>query len=274
MSNGLDLKVDAEAFWHHYLTRGEAPKLLNPPWYRSRTFQRFVRHMPSSPRCTICGFPFEGVGGRLLRLAGVVPSQLNPHFCNVCEWAAQHFQGGAEVETTVLFADIRGSTSLAETMKPAEFSRLINRFYDLATTALIDTNGMVEKLVGDEVTGFYVPGFAGPHHAQSAIKAARQILRATGHGKPDGVWLPVGVGIHTGTVYIGAMRSDAGMFDIAILGDAANVGARLASQAGSGEILISEAARDCAAMENNKLELRQLQLKGKSEPVDTWVIHD
>ena len=207
-----------------------------------------------------------------MRLLGIVPSQLNPQFCNLCEWAAEHFQGGAEVESTLLFADVRGSTGLAEKLNPAEFSRLINRFYQVATTALIHTDGMVEKLVGDEVVGFYVPGFSGPHHARAAIKAARQILQATGHGTPDGPWLPVGVGIHTGTIYIGSVRSDAGVFDIAVLGDAANVGARLAGQAARGEILVSEAARVCAGLEKGKLEQRQLQLKGRAEPVNTWVI--
>jgi adenylate cyclase len=274
MKEHVDLKVNAEAFWHHYMTTGEPPKWLNPPWYRSRSFQLLFRHLPASPRCHLCASPFKGVGGRFMRILGVVPSQLNPQFCNTCEWIAENFQGGAEVESTLLFADVRGSTGLAEKLNPAEFSRLINRFYDVATTALIQTNGMVEKLVGDEVTGFYVPGFSGPQHAQAAIKAARQILRATGHGTRDGSWLPVGVGIHTGTIYVGAVRSDAGVCGIAVLGDAANVGARLAGQAGQGEILVSEGARVCAGLERGKMEMRQLHLKGRTESVDAWVVLD
>src|SRR5256885_16108413 len=110
MEQHVDPNANAEAFWHHYLTTGEPPKWLHPPWYRSRSFQFLLRHLPSSPRCRICAYPFKGTGGRFMRLLGIVPSQLNPQFCNLCEWAAEHFQGGAEVEATLLFADVRGST--------------------------------------------------------------------------------------------------------------------------------------------------------------------
>jgi adenylate cyclase len=273
MAGPVDLKSGAEDFWRHYMTQGEPPDWLNPPWYRSKVVQPFVRHLPSSPRCHVCHAPFQGVGGALMRhLFAIVPSRMNPNLCNLCEWAADHFPGGAEVEATLLFADVRGSTGLAEKSSPAEFSRLINRFYSAATSAIIRTNGMIEKLIGDEVVGFYVPGFAGSQHAREAVKAARQILHETGHGQGDGPWLPVGVGIHTGTVFIGAVRSEAGISEISVLGDAANVGARLAGQAGPGEVLLSEAARACAGLDKTGLEARQLQLKGRTESVETWVL--
>lgn len=272
LEQAVDMETNAEAFWNHYLTHGEPPEWMGMPWYRSGLIKMLLRRLPGSPRCLICGYPFKGPGGSVARLLGIAPSRLNPLYCNLCEWAAENYQGGAEVEATLLFADVRGSTGLAERLHPGEFSRLINRFYDAATTALIRTNGMIEKLIGDEVTGFYVPGFCGPHHATAAIKAARQILKATGHSAAGEPWLPVGIGIHTGTIYVGAVRSDAGVFDIVVLGDAANVAARLAGQARAGEILLSEAACACAEVEKGRMEQRRLRLKGRRQQVETWVM--
>jgi adenylate cyclase len=197
---------------------------------------------------------------------------MNPQLCNVCERFASRFHGGTELEVTMLFADVRGSTGLAEGIRPAEFSRQINRFYKAVTEVLFATNAFVEKLIGDEVAGFYVPGFAGPKHAQVAVDAARKILKATGHMDPSGPWIPVGIGVHTGVAYIGSVEVAEGISDIAILGDAVNTTARLSSQAGLGEVIISEATRVAAGLEPGGMQSRQLNLKGKSEVVEAWIL--
>jgi hypothetical protein len=114
----------------------------------------------------------------------------------VCEEFAERYPGGAEVELTMLFADIRGSTSLAETMSPMAFSKLINRFYQAAMDVLVRHEAVIDRLVGDEMIGYFLPGFAGLEHTRQAIQAAREIFKATGHGQPDGPWVPVGVGVH------------------------------------------------------------------------------
>ena len=181
--------------------------------------------------------------------------------------------GGAEVELTFLFADVRNSTALAERMSASEFSRLMRRFYLAATDVLVKTDAMIERLAGDAVIGFYFPGFAGPHHAHLAVQAARELLRVTDHGQPGGPWLPVGVGIHTGVAFVGVVGgADGTVTDFTALGDNVNVAARLSSQAGQGEILISDASYAAAGLDLGDLERRQLQLKGKSEPVGVRVL--
>jgi class 3 adenylate cyclase len=190
----------------------------------------------------------------------------------MCEEFAEKYKGGAEVELSILFVDVRGSTRLAEKMNPTEFSKLINRFYNATTKVLFDTGALVEKLIGDAVTGFYTPGFSGPNHARVAIDAARTILKATGHDLPSGPWIPIGIGIHTGRAYVGSVHSDAGITNIAVLGDTANTGARLASLAGAGEIFISQATASCAGLEASGVEIRRLELKGRDEPVEVWVL--
>ncbi len=158
-------------------------------------------------------------------------------------------------------------------MSATEFSRLMNRFYAAATGVLIKTDALIDKLVGDEVIGVYFPAFAGSEPARLAVQAAQELLRVTGHGDPGGPWLPVGVGVHTGITFFGTVSGADGTFsDFTALGDNVNITARLASQAGPGEALISDAACSAAGLDLGHLEQRQLELKGKSEPVSVRVL--
>ena len=160
---------------------------------------------------------------------------MNPNYCDTCDRFVRTHPGGAEVEISMLFADVRGSTALAEQMPPTEFSRLMNRFYDCANRIVIDSDGLVDKLVGDEVVALYVPA-VGSDHARKAVEAAGDLLRATAD------LVPVGAGVHTGVAYVGSVGSESTVADFTALGDAVNVTARLASLAGSVRHSISEAA--------------------------------
>jgi adenylate cyclase len=192
--------------------------------------------------------------------------------CNVCEHYAADNLGGAEIELSMLFADVRGSTTLAEQMGTTAFSRLISRFYQAATDVMVHTDALVDKLIGDEVTGLYVPGFAGEQHAKAAIEAAKLLLTVTGHADADGPWVPVGAGVHTGEAFVGAVGSEQGLTDITTLGDAPNTAARLAGSAATGEIVVSVEAARAAELDTSDLESRSLDLKGKAEPVAVHVI--
>src|SRR3990172_4629142 len=211
-------EYNPDDIWRNYLTTGKAPSEVPSFWFETKVLRPFVHRLPAEPRCRICSFPFHGIGGRLARsLLDLQPSRLNPQMCNACERFAQRFQGGAEVEASFLFADVRGSTRLAEQLGPLAFSALINRFYLAVSKELFSHNAMIEKLIGDEVTGFFVPGMAGPAHARAAVEAAEAILHATGHGTPAGPWVPVGVGVHTGTAFIGGVQTNQGSADVVVL---------------------------------------------------------
>lgn len=257
-----------EEVWRNYLTTGGFDK--------DRRQRHLFRVLPTREgrRCKNCYAPFAGVGGTLVRLVyGKRPSNMNPRLCNICEQFALKYHGGAEIDLSLLFADIRGSTALAEGVSPSEFSQLINRFYTASTNVLIQTDAFIDKLSGDEVAAIYVPGLAGPEYARRAVEAAQDLLRATGHSDPGGPWVPVGAGVHSGVAFVGAVGSKDGLTDITVLGDVANTTARLASQAGAGEVIVSEAAVAAAGLDTEGLEQRQLELKGRSEPVKVWVIH-
>ena len=254
-----------EGFWHAYLTTGE---------FEKETRQRkFFRMLPGHPRCKNCYAPFQGIGSRIVHMMyGKGPSKLNPQLCNICEIFAHKFQGGAEIELSLLFVDVRGSTTLAEEMNPTEYSKLINRFYKTATHVMVHSDALIDKIIGDQAAGMYVPGFAGPDHAQAAIQAAQEILHETGYGSPAGAWIPLGAGVHTGTAFVGSVGSEEGTSDITVLGDTPNTAARLSSSAQDGEILISESAITSAGLANGDLEKRSLELKGKSEPINVCVM--
>lgn len=250
-----------EEEWYKMLTEGES---IN------RHLYHLYGLLPSDPRCKLCAAPFKGVGGFLMRLIGRDQSKYNPRFCIPCE-KFEH-PGGAEVVLTMLFADVRGSTSLAEQMSAREFSQLINRFYTVATRVMIQTDALVDRLVGDEAIGFYIPAFAGPDHPRRAVEAAQDLLRLTGHREAKGPWLPVGIGVHTGRAYVGVVGGEDSPMDFTALGDNVNITARLASEAGPGEILISEAAYSAANLQPRDLEHRQMDLKGKSEQIGVYVL--
>ncbi len=183
------------------------------------------------------------------------------------------YPGGTELEISMLFVDVRGSTKLAEGMRATEFSRLMNRFYKEATDALIKTDAYIDKFVGDEVIGLYFPLFAGKNHAGAAVQAAQEMLRATKYTNENSQALAIGVGVHTGVAYVGTVSGTEGsVIDVTALGDNVNITARLASQAGPGEALISEVAYIAAGLNIGKVEQRQLELKGKSEPVRVRVL--
>lgn len=235
--------------------------------------RRVLGLLPSDPRCTLCMSPFEGIGGTLVRvLMNKKRSTLNPLMCNACEEGLKKLRYGKEMELSMLFADMRGSTSLAENMSPTEFKGLIDRFYNETTHVLVHSFALIDKLAGDEVSGFYLPGMIGERFVHEAVEAGLEVLRVTGHADPEGPWAPTGVGIHTGRAYYGAVSSSDGLVELTALGDSVNVAARLASQAAAGELLISEHTARKAEIDTRDLEVRTLELKGKSEPMDVWVM--
>ena len=211
--------------------------------------------------------PFTGFTGEIMRLLGKNPSNFNPHLCSACDAFARANPGGVEIRLSMLFADIRGSTGLAERMNPAEFAKLIDRFFATGTHILSQTDAIIDNLAGDQVSGYYVPGLVGPNHALVAVRAAQALLQATGHGDPSGHWIQIGVGVHSGEAFIGAVGTQGGITDITALGDAVNIAARLGANAGPGEILVSKETYSDAGFELDNLEQRELALKGRSKSV-------
>jgi adenylate cyclase len=219
----------------------------------------------------MCAAPFSGVGGLVMPLFGHARWAKNPKYCTGCFRVLRASHGGAEIECSLLFADVRGSTTLAEQMSPSDFTRLMGRFFDTATSVLIDEGAMVDKFVGDEVIGLFIPAMATESHAEHAVNAARRLLHETGHGRPEVPWLPIGIGVNTAVAHVGSVGR--GMdTEMTAMGDAVNTTARLSSVAAAGEILVPIEAAAKAHMLPDGLERRSLELKGKTTPTEVLVL--
>jgi adenylate cyclase len=261
---GRKSKKSREEQWRDVLTGEARGHVCWQPWMR-----RISKSIPSDPRCKLCDTPF-GPPGNVMRFIGFGPSPLNRRICSGCIRALEKRPGGAEIELSLLFADVRGSTALAERAGAAEYSQLISKFYGVAAKAIDRRNGIVDKFVGDQTVALFVPCFTGDRHAEAAIAAAHELLVETGHadGEP---WIPVGAGIHTGVAYVGAV-GEGDALDFTALGDSVNTAARLAASAGIGEVLVSGAASASSGLDTHGLETRTLSLRGRTERVEAWVM--
>jgi adenylate cyclase len=128
-----------------------------------------------------------------------------------------------------------------------EFRQVINRFYTGSTRVISEEDGLLEKLAGDSVAAFWGAGFAGPDYVLRTIKVAQNLSRLMVRQQ-----IPVGIGVHSGVAYFGAMGSADGLTDISAIGDEVNLAARLTSRALAGEIIVSEPVPIRVLHENGK----------------------
>jgi adenylate cyclase len=236
--------------------------------HRGRAFVRVMRVLPSAPRCACCRAPFGGVGGRIVRPLGLGPSRKNPQLCALCFEKAP--MGGYDMEIGVLFADIRGFTSMAERSEPGAMAELLNRFYATATQILC-RHAIIDKLVGDEVMALYLPMLFDDDVAQHMVTDARELLQAAGYGAADEPWVKLGVGLDYGRAFVGNVGSGA-VKDFTAIGDVVNTASRLQGAAAGGEIVISSRVHALAGDHAPGATPRELELKGKTEPERAMVI--
>ena len=255
MLPGSDDMNGGDTVWKKVLTDGHASLV------RAR---HAFRYLPSAPRCKLCNNPFGGPVGRLFAAAGFRPSRKNPNLCMRCCDALP--RGGAEVDIAVLFADVRGSTALGNRRAAAEFAAVLNRFYSAATQVLLRHDAVIDKLIGDEVMAFFVPGISGPRYRQRAIEAGVDLLKAVGYGTLDGPWLDVGVAVNAGIAYVGNVGG--AVVDFTALGSPVNAAARMQQLAAGGELLVAGGVADELMAGARR---RTLNLRGQTEPADVFV---
>lgn len=231
---------------------------------------KYFRALPSAPRCKACQVPFAGPFTPVLRAAGFKPWQLNGRLCHHCFNGIDKARGGAEVPVSLLFADVRGSTSLAEEMSASEFRALVDGFYKLVFKAVDRNHGVVDHLAGDGVMALWTQRFGGKEHPAHALAAGREVVADLMVDRVLADRVPAGVGVHTGTAWVGVV-GESGAHDFTVLGDAPNTVARLGSAAQAGELLMSSAITNAVDLDTSGLEERHMELKGKAEPFQAWV---
>jgi adenylate cyclase len=228
--------------------------------YRMR---RVVRLIPRSPRCKLCNVPFAGPG-RIFRLAGFGQSRKNPKMCNNCFERAP--MGGEETEVGVLFADVRGYTALVESASPEEAATLLAPFYRAARDVLMSKDAVIDKLVGDEVMGLFIPLFIGEDAVRKMVEAGVELLEQTA-----AVGLAVGAGADFGVAFVGNVGEE-DVKDFTALGDVVNTAARLQAQAEPAQLITSERVYEAVRDRFPAARRVELELKGKSAPVVAHLI--
>lgn len=208
------------------------------------------------------------------RLFGIKPSRMNPNICTLCETLFEVVmkRKAIEIEATILFADIRNYTTVAQAVDAAELSRLLNFFYDECATAVWAHDGLLNKAIGDSILAIFNFPLKHATHTQRALAAAQDIRqRCNDHCKRelakhglDAAELGIGIGIDCGTLTFGEFGTT--HTELTAIGQVVNRAARLQSVAAPGEILISEAASQALGTTPVPFERREVLLKGYVGP--------
>ncbi|WP_319522633.1 adenylate/guanylate cyclase domain-containing protein [uncultured Desulfosarcina sp.] len=178
---------------------------------------------------------------------------------------------GHKNDATILFADIRGFTAYAEAREPERVVEMLNTYFDIATRAILDYGGYVDKFIGDGVLGvFGVPVYRNDHverTVRAALDLMDQLRSRNVQGNP--LLSSVGIGIHTGPVVSGNIGSPAKM-EYTVIGDTVNLASRLSSLACPGEVLVTDAVVSALRPLIQVEPAGSRAIKGKTAPVETF----
>lgn len=243
------------------ILRGDGSIALGP-----RLGRKVFALIPGRPRCKFCNAPYGGPLALPFRLLGYRPSQKTPHVCARClEWAPE---GGAIVPLTILFAHVRGYTSLTESPAREAVSTLLNRFYEVASRVLLKHEAVLGQLAADQVMGLFVPGLSGRDYPHKAVAAAVALLEAVGYRTSGGPWLDIGIGISTGAEFCGNVGGG-GFKDFTAVGEVTNTATRLTARAISGEAIVDAATR-AVATEFSFKSGDVVTVEGRPTPLQTY----
>jgi adenylate cyclase len=188
--------------------------------------------------------------------------------------------GGVNQEVTVMFADIRGFTTMSETMEPSRVVEILNEYFTRVTDVIFDNGGTLDKYIGDAVMAVFGAPISKGNDAAAAVNSAMQIQRLLIELNRDAAareWpeLRVGIGINTGNAIAGNIGSPRRL-DYTVVGDAVNTAQRLMANAVGGQILISESTAKKLGKTGKSIDLErlpELKVKGRSEAVPVFRVN-
>ncbi len=185
--------------------------------------------------------------------------------------------GGRNQVVTILFADIRGFTAIAERLEPQKIVELLNEFFTRVTDVIFDFGGTMDKYLGDGVLAVFGAPISKSNDALTAVRAAvaiQQLMQQLNRdaGARDWPELRVGIGLNTGAVTAANIGSPRRL-EYTVVGDAVNVAARLMAHAAPGQILTTQATMKQLGDAFPTTALPPLLVKGKSEPLFVYAIN-
>jgi adenylate cyclase len=221
--------------------------------------------------------PIRGIFSLPLKLAGVRISRMNPNLCTLCETKFRSVKKAQQVRVsaTVLFADVRGYTSLSEQVGAGDVTAMLGEFYDHCSAAVWERDGIVNKLIGDAIFAIYNFPIRRSDHSKQAVLSGIELqrrCRAMKASMSGGRDLPigVGVGIHSGEVTVGEIGTT--IKDFTAIGEVVNLAARLQGASQPGEVLVTEGVYREIERDFRAAERRECMLKGIAKPVTAYVL--
>jgi PAS domain S-box-containing protein len=182
--------------------------------------------------------------------------------------------GGQEQEATILFSDIRGFTSMSETMAPNEVVETLNDYFNLMIEIIFKYNGTLDKIIGDALMVIYGAPNAAPQDTENAVLTAIEMQEKLIQFNQDRIInlkqpIKIGIGINRGKVISGNIGSKQQM-NFTVIGDSVNLASRLCSVAASDEIIVSDAVwkkvKHLKSFKSKKLN--PVKVKGKVKPIE------
>ena len=222
--------------------------------------------------------PIRGMLSLPFKLAGVRISRMNPNLCTLCETKFRSVKKVQQVTVpaTVLFADVRGYTSLSEEVGASDVTTLLGEFYDHCSAAIWERDGIVNKLIGDAIFAIYNFPIRRSDHIKQAVLSGTELQRRCRAMKTKKLGgrgdLPVGigVGIHTGDVTVGEIGTS--IKDFTAIGEVVNLASRLQGASHPGEVLVTEGVYREVEQNFPGAERRVCALKGIAQPVTAFVL--
>jgi len=221
--------------------------------------------------------PIRGPLSILFKPFGIKKSQMHPNLCTICESmfvkVKKHKQ--IPISTTILFADIRGYTDLSQHTEASKLNKLLHFFYDQCSAAVWESEGIINKFIGDAVLAIFNFPLTRKDHVINAVNAAIQLQKNCQNIKEEiGLGnehaLGVGIGIHTGECSMGEVGTS--YKDFTAIGPVVNLASRLQGAAGSNEILVTEDVFNHVKDQFPNAQKRMLMLKGLNNPVNGYVL--
>ena len=186
--------------------------------------------------------------------------------------------GGKKAVVTVLFADIRGFTSMSETMSAQQVSEILNEYFTEMEPIITRYNGIINKFIGDAVMAIFGEPIQDKNHASNAVKCGYEMLlkvkelqkKWADEGKPK---IEIGIGINTGEVFVGNIGSENRM-EYTVIGDTVNLASRLESynKIYKTKMLISSSTYEATKSILDVIKISDVEIRGKSHKMDIYEV--
>lgn len=227
---------------------------------------------PVEPTLAVAWFGFVGFLASSSFARGIIARYAGKQVAEQLATTGSIRAGGQTA--TVFFADVRGYTSLSETLSPAELMAVLNEHFRWMDGIVERHGGRVDKHIGDAMMAVFEGTRGGRNHAERALAAASEMVRDAGKRRGAAAEITFGIGIHTGDIFTAELGS--AKQEVGTVGDAVNVAARLEQSTRTVGVTVL-ASEDVVREAGREAELRPLEplaLKGKSEPVAVYTLPD